>query len=151
MLSVMLGVTNENLNKVYSDTYITSCISHDDRQAEPVFHDLVQYYSAWVNNTFAGCFMLIKFSSIEYEVHSLLFKEHLKHSRQLACIFLDTLFKEPIERVTAYIIQGLETARNFCIKIGFKQEGVRRNACKVNDGLKDIYVLGMTRRDRGTL
>jgi hypothetical protein len=151
MLSVTLGATNENLNKVYSNTYISSCISHDDRQAEPIIHDLVQYYSAWVNDTFAGCFMLIKFSTIEYEVHSLLFKEHLKHSRDLAYIFLDTLFKEPIERVTAYIIEGLETAKNFCLKIGFKQEGVRRNACKVNGRLKDIYVLGMTRKDRGTL
>lgn len=150
MLALTVGVTQDNLNKVYSDPYITSRISHEDRAPEPVIHPLVTYLSAWVNNIFAGCFMVIKYTEIEYEVHSLLFREYLSVSRDLATMFIEWCFSHPIERLTAYIIDGLNTAINFCLKLGFKREGARRNACKQNGQLKDVIILGLTREDWST-
>jgi RimJ/RimL family protein N-acetyltransferase len=50
-------------------------------------------------------------------------------------------------RVTVYIIEGLEAAKNFALKLGFKNEGCRRCACVQGGIVKDVYVLGMTRQE----
>jgi hypothetical protein len=59
-----------------------------------------------------------------------------------------TAFANPaIERVTAYVIEGLTAARNYCLKLGFQFEGIRRNACRQNGRLLGVHILGMTRND----
>lgn len=146
MLAVTEGITKGHLLEVYSDPYITK-IGHDHRPAAPIDHPAITYLSAWVGNTFAGAFMAIRFSPIEIELHALLKRSVLKHSRALGMACLEWAFAQPIQRVTAYIIEGLESAKNYCIKLGFKEEGRRRAACVQNGMLKDIYVLGMTRMD----
>jgi RimJ/RimL family protein N-acetyltransferase len=91
--------------------------------------------------------MAIRFSPLEIELHALLKRSVLKHSRELGMACLGWAFSQPIQRVTAYIIEGLELARNYCLKLGFKEEGRRRAACVQGGVLKDVYVLGMTRLD----
>jgi hypothetical protein len=134
------------LLEVYSDPYITK-VGHDHRPAAPIDHPNVTYLSAWVNGKFSGAFMAIKQSAVEFELHALLKKSALKQSRKLGMAFLDWAFAQPIFRVTAYIIQGLEAAKNYCLKLGFKLEGCRRNACMQNGVIKDVYMLGMTRQE----
>ena len=140
-------ITDEQLLEVYADPYINK-IGHDHRPASPIHHPQVQYLSAWIDNTFAGAFMAITFSALELELHSLLKKSSLPYSRELGLRFLEWAFtNHPIERVTAYIIEGLTSAKNYCIKLGFKLEGCRRDACMQDGQLKSVYVLGMTRKD----
>jgi len=147
MSVVTEGITKGHLLEVYSDPYITAKIGHDHRPAAPIDHPSVTYLTATVGGRFAGAFMAIRFSSTEIELHSLLHKSAIKHSRDLGCAFLAWAFARPILRVTAYIIEGLESARNYCIKLGFKEEGRRRAACVQGGIAKDIYILGMTRTD----
>jgi hypothetical protein len=59
--------------------------------------------------------------------------------------FLDWCFKHPILRVSALIIEGLETAKNFCLKLGMKLDGFKPDSCIQNGQLKGLYLLGMTR------
>lgn len=146
MTGVTEGITKDHLLEIYSDPYITK-VGHDHRAAAHINHPLVTYLSAWIGNTFAGAFIAIRFSPIEIELHALLKKSTLKHSRSLGLACLEWAFAQPIQRVTAYIIEGLETARNYCLKLGFKHEGTRRNACLQGGIVKDVYVLGMTRLD----
>ena len=146
MSVVTEGITKGHLLEVYSDPYITR-IGHDHRPAAPINHPLVTYLSAWTNSTFAGAFIAIRFSPIEIELHALLKKSSIKHSRSLGLACLEWAFSQPIQRVTAYIIEGLESAKNYCIKLGFKEEGRRRAACLQGGIIKDVYVLGMTRQD----
>jgi RimJ/RimL family protein N-acetyltransferase len=135
------------LSDVYSDPYITK-VGHDHRASTPINHPNVTYLSAWVGDTFAGAFMAIKFSALEIEWHSFLKKTSIPYSRALGKSFLDWAFTaSPIARVTAYIIQGLETAKNYGLKLGMKYEGCRRNACLQNGVLKDVYILGITREE----
>jgi pantoate kinase len=103
--------------------------------------------SAWIGKTFAGAFMVIKQSAVELELHSLLKKSSIKESRKLAAKCLAWAFAHPILRVTVYIIEGLEAAKNFALKLGFKNEGCRRCACVQGGIVKDVYVLGMTRQE----
>ena len=143
---VTVGITEQHLVEVYADPYITK-VGHDHRPAAPINHPLVTYLTATVNNNFVGAFMAIRFSAIEIELHALLKKSSLKHSRALGKECLKWAFAQPIQRVTAYIIEGLESAKNYCIKLGFKEEGRRRSACVQGGIVKDVYVLGMTRLD----
>jgi hypothetical protein len=143
---VTVGITDQHLMEVYSDPYI-SRIGHDHRPAAPIQHPNATYLSAWVDGKFSGAFIAIKASPVELELHALLKKSAIKQSRHLGLSFLAWAFAQPILRVTAYIIQGLETAKNYCIKLGFKIEGCRRCACLQNGVVKGVYVLGMTRQD----
>lgn len=147
MLSVSEWVTKEHLQEVYSDPYIASRIGHDHRPAMPIAHPNVTYLSAWIGDAYAGAFMAIKQSAVELELHALLKRSSVKHSRGLALAFLNWAFAKPIHRVTAYIIEGLNSVVNFCLKLGFVIEGVRRNACVQNGAIKNVYCLGMLREE----
>lgn len=143
---VIEGITQEHLQEVYSDSYITK-VGHDGRAAAPIDHPLVTYLTATVGGKFMGAFMAIRFSSTEIELHSLLKKSAILHSRELGRAFLAWAFAHPILRVTAYIIEGLESAKNYCLKLGMTLEGFRRDACLQNGKIKGVYVLGMTRTE----
>lgn len=143
---VTVGITEQHLQEVYSDPYIAR-VGHDHRPVAPIHHPNATYLSAWVGDSFAGAFIAIKQSTVELELHALLKKSALKQSRALGVACLAWAFAQPILRVTAYIIEGLEAAKNYCIKLGFKEEGRRRCACVQGGVEKDVYVLGMTRQD----
>ena len=146
-VSVTESITDEHLLEVYADPYINK-VGHDHRPAAPIIHPNVTYLSAWIGNTFAGAFIIIKQSAVELELHSLLKKSSIKESRQLGLACIAWAFSNPtVLRVTAYIIEGLEAAKNYCLKLGFKQEGCRRCACVQGGIVKDVYVLGMTRHE----
>lgn len=146
MSVVTEGITRCHLLEIYSDPYITK-IGHDHRPAEHIQHPAVTYLSAWIGSAFAGAFIAIRFSPIEIELHALLKRASIKNSRTLGAACLEWAFAQPIQRVTAYIIEGLEAAKNYCIKLGFKEEGCRRCACVQNGIVKNVYVLGMTRQE----
>ena len=140
-------ISAQQLNDVYSDPYILK-VGHDNRPAAIINHPNVSYLSAWVGNQFAGAFMVIRFSAVEFELHALLKKSAILHSRQLGKACLKWAFdNHSILRVTAYVIDGLDAAKNYCLKLGFKNEGCRRNACIQNNIVKDVHILGMTRID----
>jgi len=147
---VTLGISQQHLLEVYQDPYIAR-VGHDHRPAAPIDHPNATYLSAWVGDSFAGAFLVIKQSAVELELHALLKKSALKQSRDLGLACLAWAFAQPILRVTAYIIEGLEAVKNYCLKLGFKLEGCRRNACVQNGVVKDVYVLGMTRQEWGAL
>jgi hypothetical protein len=147
MCSVTEGITEEHLQDIYSDTYIARA-AHDGRAASPVIHPAVVYLSAWVKGSFAGAFLVVKHSAIDFELHSLLKRQFISSSRELGQHCLAWVFgHESVLRATVYVMEGLESARNYCIKQGFKLEGVKRNACMKNQEAKDIYILGIIREE----
>ena len=146
-LYLVNGVSEEDLQKLYADPYIAK-VWHDLRPAAPIYHDRVTYFGAYHGNTFLGAFMAVKANGYELELHSLLKRFALKHSRKLARMFIDCAFiNHTILRITAYVIEGLEKAKNFCLKVGLKLEGIKRAACSQNGAIKDVYVFGMTRQE----
>ena len=141
------GITERNLHELYADPYIQR-VGHDHRPAAPIFHPSARYFSAWVDDDFSGAFLLIKTSPIDCDVHSLLMRRCILESRDLGDKFLEHVFmRNDFDRVTAPVIEGLEAARNFCLKLGFKQEGFKRDACQKDGILRGIHIMGMTRKD----
>lgn len=135
------------LNDLFSDPYI-SRIGHDHRAASVIDHPHVKYLSARLNGEQVGAFMIVESGFVEIDIHAMLTKRALLHSREFGKLCLLWAFAHRhIQRVTAYIIDGLDTAKNYCMKLGFKNEGMRRDACMKNGSLVGVHILGMTRQD----
>lgn len=135
------------LEALYRAPYIAR-IGHDHRPAAPLIHPAAHYLGAHVDGNLVGAFLVIESGYIENDVHALLTRRALPHSRELGRMCLHHVFTNPaIERATAYVIEGLTAARNYCLKLGFKTEGFRRDACMQNGVLLGIHTLGMTRND----
>lgn len=135
------------LAALYRDPYV-SRVGHDHRPAAPIEHPNVRYLGARVDGELVGAFLVIESGFIETDLHALLTRRALPHSRALGRLCLDHAFSNPeIERVTAYVIEGLSAARNYCLKLGFKTEGLRRNACRQHGRLVGVHILGMTRNE----
>jgi RimJ/RimL family protein N-acetyltransferase len=147
MLALTDGITEKHLAELYADEYIQR-VGYDDRPASPVSHPLASYVSAFVNNVFAGAFLIIRFSRREIEIHSLLYKWALSYSRKLGEMILDLVFsKKDVLRVTANILGNLKSARNYCLKLGFQLEGIKRSVCLIKGKPTDLYILGLLRQD----
>jgi hypothetical protein len=147
-VSIMKESELHELLDIYSDPYISK-IGHDHRPASIVVHPRVVYLSAKINDKIVGAFLAIRQTATDMHLHSLLKKEALPKSRELGKMCIDWAFSsnKEIQRVTANIIEGLEQAKNYCLKLGFVYEGRLRKAI-AKDGKKlDIHILGITREE----
>jgi hypothetical protein len=148
-VSVREGITPEHLADVYADPFIAR-ISHDGRAHSPVNHPLATYLTATVEDVFAGAFLAIRTSNLEIDLHALLKPAFHRHSRALGAAFIEWAFAQPgVERVSANICEGLESVRNYCLKLGFVQEGFKRRAFSKNGAIGGVYMMGLTRPDWG--
>jgi hypothetical protein len=146
--SVTVGVEDFRLRALYANPYIARRIETDTRAAAPVSHPLATYLSAWFGDVFCGAFLAIRFSALEIEMHALLLRSALRNSRELGQAAVDWAFAQSgVERVTGYIIEGLTTALNYALKIGFRVEGFRRNICRKNGALLGVHVVGIIRSE----
>lgn len=142
------SMVREIVEVVMCDPYIKRRVAHDHREPGYISHPDVRYLGALVDGKIAGVFTLIDFSELEVEIHAALLPRYIRQSRQLGAACLDHVFSDSaVQRATAYIIEGLESARNYCLHLGFTQEGMRRNACLKDGRLVGVHVLGITRAD----
>lgn len=149
-LTLQEDITPENLFTIYHDERIVNAISYDGKAPYPELHDLAHYVSVFLKNKFVGAFLFIRTSQYSADIHSLLLRDALSYSRQAGCMIIDYAFmKTEILRLTAPVMEDLKTAKNFCLKLGFKQEGFIRDAYLKNNGPKGVYMLGMTRKEWG--
>lgn len=148
-LTLNIGVAKSDLHDIYADPCMRK-VKTDYSNPLPLKHPLATYLTARVNGVFAGVFLAIRFSEVEIEFHSLLNKKARLYSRKFFAMAIEWAFShESVLRITAHIIQGLESTRNACLKIGFKQEGFRRSAY-VRGGLPiGVYTLGLLRSEWG--
>jgi hypothetical protein len=142
------GITEDRLQDIYSDAYITK-VGHDHRPAAPINHPLATYLTATIDGWFAGAFLAIQRNTCDLEIHALLKRHAVIYSRQLGKAALRWAFsRHPSTlRVSSPVIEGLESARNYCLRLGMQQEGFMRDACMQNGVIKGVYLLAMTRQD----
>lgn len=135
------------LSSLYADPYIAR-VGHDHRGASPINHPAASYLGAYVDGEFVGAFLVIESGYIELDLHALLARRALPYSRRLGRLCLAMAFaRAEVQRVTAYVIEDLRSAFNYCLKLGFQSEGMRRDACMKGGKLYGVHVLGMTRND----
>jgi hypothetical protein len=145
-ISIAPGITPEHLAQVYAHPQM-SRTSHDFRAAAPVVSSAALYLSAFVRDEFAGTTLLVKTCAHEIEVHSLLFPEFVRWSREIWKRVIRWAFEDPaIQRLTAQIPEDLLTVRNLAKRCGFSDEGFKRRAICRGGKWMGMYILGMTPR-----
>ena len=137
----------ETIQRLYREPEF-QVIAHDHRGAEPVFHPRAQYLGAYVADKLAGLFLVIRTSAIEADLHVLILRKFIRHTRDLGRDCLAWVFADPsIQRATAYVMQGRDSTINYTQKLGFRHEGMRRCACSLNGVLIGVHTMGLTRAD----
>lgn len=137
----------EALHALCADPYIARA-GHDHRPVAPIDHPDVSYLGAYVDGEFVGAFVVIESGWVELDLHALLTKKARPSCRELGRMCLSICFARPeVQRVTAYVLEGLDSARNYCLKLGFVVEGFRRAVCIKEGRLTGVHVLGLTRAD----
>jgi len=142
-----LGISQQHLDEIYQDPYITSPF-HDNMQHQPVFVPNSFYLSAWVNDEFAGAFLMFKYSEAEMEVHSLLKRSFVKKTRTLGKELIKWVFDfEHVLRLSTYIPSDMPSVMNYVEKIGFIPEGIKREVSTKNGSFINNHIYGITRTD----
>lgn len=135
---------------VLRDPYIADRVRHDNREPGFINHPNVTYYGAFVRGELVGLYCVISTTVMEVDLHAMLARRALSYARDLAHLIFARIFEnDAITRITAHIVEGLESTRNHCLKVGFKYEGFRRDACRKSGRLLGIHMLGLTRTDWG--
>lgn len=149
-MDVSVSVVDDQavINAVLRDPWIADRIRHDGREPGFIASPAVTYYAARVDNRIAGVFVAIQISAWEIEVHAALARWVTPHGRCLGHEFLAELWDQPeLMRVTAPVLATLPSAANYCRRLAFKDEGVKRTACKIDGNPVDVIYLGLTRDD----
>jgi hypothetical protein len=141
-------VVEEVVNTICAHASVARAVTTDQRAPGFISHPCVDYLGAFVGQDLVGVFMTVEASDIERDVHALLLPQALKHSRDLGAACLHWVFNDPaVQRVTAYVSSARPSTINFCRRLGFVQEGVRRHAETRAGQPHDVHVLGITRRE----
>jgi len=148
MLTVKAIRDSRAVDAVLCHPAIAPKLRHDGREPGFIKHRLVSYYGAFVDDRLVGVFTAVAFTRWEVEVHVAIIPDAIRHAHELCRLFLAEVFaKRDVMRVTAYVLATLTSAANLCRRLGFVDEGRRRDACRVDGMATDVIVLGMTRRD----
>jgi hypothetical protein len=138
----------EEVNSIYNADGIAARVGHDHRKAEYIAHPAVRYFGAYVEGKLVGAFVRIESTWVEVEVHAALTRAAIAHSRTLGREFIALMFSDPaIHKLSAPVFEGLESAANYCKRLGFKTEGFRRDCFMRGGKLVGAHMLGLTRRD----
>ncbi len=147
LLKVELVNDFDAIKKIYEDPY-TKRAAHDNRPHEPIEHPDVYYFGAYIDAELVGVFIMIDSNFIDVDVHSLLTRKAMRHCRELGQLCIDLIFSNPdIHRLTGWIMEGLESALNYDLKIGFKYEGFKEKSVMKNGKLIGVHMVGLTRDD----
>lgn len=146
-ISILRNTPEALLASLYADPYILRA-GNDNHAISAVKHPLVEHWSAWADGLFMGCLVCVKYTKTETEFHARLLKAAIPFSREIGREAMRIVFSDQnVMRVTCYVMQGLEKAKNYCLRLGFSLEGIKRDAVTKNGLPRDVYMLGITRKD----
>lgn len=137
----------EAVAKICADPFVARA-GHDHRVLAPIDSPAVSHLGAYVHDMLVGAFMVVRASTLEMDVHAMLMRQAIPWCRDLGRLCIDWCFSTPaVMRVTAYVADHLLSVRNFCRRLGFVHEGMRRDACQIGGRLVGVHTYGLTRTD----
>lgn len=145
MIRLEKGISKENADYLYSHESILK-LRHDNGGVYFIEHPFVNYYSAYIGDTFVGAFLVIEHSDIEAEVHLHLLPISVKYYRNICHLMLHELFQK-YHRVTGKIYGHLKTMQNMVKKLGFKHEGTMREIYAIDGTKIDCEVYGLLKHE----
>lgn len=148
MVDLILFDDRDYVNMVYQDPFIAGRIRQDGLALEHVDNPYVYYLMALQDGVPCGFFAIAN-KGIEHEIHVCLQQSAIRNFRTFGRLAIDYCFSQGIQRLTAPISSANRSVINYCLKLGFRLEGVKRCAIMVDGHLFDEVIMGMTREDYG--
>jgi len=134
------------VDRIVSDPYISEAVRHDHRRPGFIKHPDVVYFGAYVDGELVGVYCVIASGFVEVDLHAFLGRAAHPYCRDLARLMFEHIFADPeINRITAQILEGLDSVRNHCRRLGFVDEGFRSGAQMKDGKLIGVHTMGLLR------
>lgn len=141
VLSIEETYDEELVNSFYADNFIYNGVKRDGIKTGFVAHPDIHYLLCRVDGKPAGFFIAAASCDIDWEMHACLMKWATPYSRTLAQMAIDWVWERGPIRITVPVIS--RSTVNFCKRLGFEIEGVRRNGAMIDGTLHDVTFLGL--------
>lgn len=135
----------ELVNSFYADNFIYNGVKRDGVQTGFRPHPAIHYLLCSIDGEKAGFFIAVESSKIDWEMHACLMKWATPNSRKLAQMAIDWVWARGPIRITVPVVA--RSTVNFCKRLGFEIEGVRRNGAMIGGTLHDVTFLGLLKWD----
>lgn len=133
------------IKKIFSDESVFDLLTDDNT---PRDFEVPQGVGYLLSDERDGVVMLVPRNSVEVECHicvlpSAKHKAYYYGERSLAYLFKET----NCQKATAMIPEHNKQVYKYCMKLGFKQEGVNRKSFLKNGKLQDQNLVGLTKEE----
>lgn len=96
--------------------------------------------------------MMLIYDHIEVSIHAYIRRSWMRFGRWFVAQSVAYAFASPnVAKVAAQVREGLESAVNCGLKLGFVREGFLRDAVQRDGRLYGVHLLAITRRDYGRI
>ena len=140
-LSIEETYDEELVNSFYADKFIYNGVKRDGIKACFRSHPAIKYLLCKVDGRSVGFFVVAAGSAIDWEAHVCLSKLAIPYGRQFGSMVIEWIWKQGAIRITVPTIKT--STVNFCKRLGFDVEGVRRNGAMIDGTLHDVTFLGL--------
>lgn len=140
-LSIEETYDSEIINRFYSDEFIYNGVKRDGLENCFISHPDIHYLLCRIDGVEVGFFIAAASSTIDWEMHVCLTKAAIPKSRELAKMALDWVWSCGPIRVTVPVVK--QSTVNFCKRLGFEVEGIRRSGTMIDGKLHDVTFLGL--------
>lgn len=140
-LSIEETYDKELVNRFYLDKFIYNGVKLDGVETGFRAHPDIHYLLCKVDGHEAGFFIAAASCSIDWEMHACLMKWAIPHGRALAKMAIDWVWDRGPIRITVPVVN--QSTVNFCKRLGFEIEGVRRRGAMRDGVLHDVTFLGL--------
>lgn len=144
-LSIEETYDAELINSFCRDEFIYNGIKRDGVEIGFRAHPDIHYLLCRVDGEPVGFFIAAACSDIDWEMHACLTKSTTIHSRKLAQMAIDWVWAHGPIRITVPVVN--RSTVNFCKRLGFEIEGIRRSGASIDGVLHDVTFLGLLKWD----
>lgn len=131
------------INQFYLDPHIVAGAKRDGVMLGARDHPAIHYLICEIDAKPAGFYAVVQLNDIDWEAHVCLMKWAIPQARDFGAMVIDWLWAAGAQRITVPAIKA--TTVNYCRRLGFSIEGVRRKAVSVNGARLDVTYLGLLR------
>ncbi len=145
-LEISEQISDVEIAEIFGDPYIAARVANDEFPSGPFAVSGLQYVAAKVDGKTVGAYAAIIKPDNQIEMHSLLRKEALPHSRSLGRVALDWAFgKKGAALVYTTIDCRYKSVINYCRKMGLEAAGILNRALPKGGEMFDVAVMCISR------
>lgn len=144
MISIRPTKDKAYINYIYANDFIKNRIHQDGLSLRYIEDPSIRYLKASIDGEDCG-FFLTRVGMPDFEAHVCLLPRATLQSRQLGHLFIAWCFSHGAHRLTAPVSSMNRSVVNYCKRLGFEIEGIKKEAINSNGVFYDEFIMGLTK------